>query len=68
MIRLPSPPRKMSAPAPPIDFLNKFNEVIAFQQNLSSALEQQQIANDLTTTVTSLNAENKAEAVSWFNG
>ncbi len=34
MIRLPSPPRKMTAPAPPIDFLNKFNEVIIFQQNL----------------------------------
>ena len=62
MIRLPSPPRKMTAPAPPIDFLNKFNEVITFQQNLSSALEQQQIANDFTTSVATLNAEeNKAE-------
>ena len=68
MIRLPSPPRKMTAPAPPIDFLNKFNEVITFQQNLSSALEQQQIANDFTTSFATLNAENKAEAVSWFNG
>ena len=68
MIRLPSPPRKMTAPAPPIDFLNKFNEVITFQQNLSSALEQQQIANDFTTSVAALDAENKAEAVSWFNG
>ena len=68
MIRLPSPPRKMTAPAPPIDFLNKFNEVITFQQNLSSALEQQQIANDFTTSFAKLNAENKAEAVSWFNG
>lgn len=68
MIRLPTPPRKMTAPAPPIDFLNKFNEVITFQQNLSSALEQQQIANDFTTSVATLDAENKAEAVSWFNG
>ncbi len=68
MIRLPSPPRKMTAPAPPIDFLNKFNEVITFQQNLSSALEQQQIANDFTTSVATLNAEDKAEAVSSFNG
>ena len=51
MIRLPSPPRKMTAPAPPIDFLNKFNEVITFQQNLSSALEQQQIANRLDYSI-----------------
>ena len=68
MIRLPSPPRKMTVPAPPLDFLNKFNEVISFQQNLASALEQQQIANELKTTVTTLQAEENAEAKSWFNG
>ena len=31
-------------------------------------LGQQQIANELTTSVSTLNAEDKAEAVSWFNG
>ena len=68
MIRLPSPPRKMTAPAPPIDFLNKFNEIITIQQNLSSALEQQQRQNELKTDVSTLTSELNAEAKSWFNG
>ena len=68
MIRLPSPPKKMTVPAPPIDFLNRFNEIITFQQNLSSALQQQQIFNEQRTTVSTLEAEQNAEAKSWFNG
>ena len=68
MIRLPTPPKQLSAPAPPIDFLNKFNEVIRFQQNLASAIEQQQIFNEQKTTVSTLEAEENAEAKSWFNG
>ena len=68
MIRLPNPPRKMTVPAPPLDFLNKFNEIIAFQQNLSSALEQQQRQNELKTDVSTLTSELNAEAKSWFNG
>jgi len=68
MIRLPTPPKQMSAPSPPIDFLNKFNEVIRFQQNLASAIEQQQILNEQRTTVSTLEAEENAEAKSWFNG
>ena len=68
MIRLPTPPKQMTAPAPPIDFLNKFNEVIRFQQNLASAIEQQQILNEQRTTVSTLEAEENAEAKSWFNG
>ena len=50
------------------DFLNKFNEVIRFQQNLASAIEQQQILNEQRTTVSTLEAEENAEAKSWFNG
>ena len=68
MIRLPNPPKKMTVPAPPIDFLNRFNEIITFQQNLSSALQQQQILNEQKTTVSTLEAEENAEAKSWFNG
>jgi hypothetical protein len=68
MIRLPNPPKKMTVPAPPIDFLNRFNEIITFQQNLSSALQQQQILNEQRTTVSTLEAEENAEAKSWFNG
>ena len=68
MIRLPTPQRQMTAPAPPIEFLNKFNEVIRFQQNLASSLEQQQIQNEQKTTVSTLEAEENAEAKSWFNG
>ena len=68
MIRLPNPPRKMTVPAPPLDFLNKFNEIITFQQNLASALEQQQRQNELTTDVSTLTSEENAEAKSWFNG
>ena len=58
----------MTVPAPPLDFLNKFNEIIAFQQNLSSALEQQQRQNELKTDVSTLTSELNAEAKSWFNG
>jgi hypothetical protein len=68
MIRLPSPPKQMTAPAPPIEFLNKFNEVITFQNNLASALQQQQIITDLSTSVSTKNAEDAAEAKGWFNG
>jgi hypothetical protein len=68
MIRLPNPPKKMTVPAPPIDFLNKFNEVITFQQNLASALEQQQRTNDLSTSASTKQAENASEAKGWFNG
>ena len=68
MIRLPNPPKKMTAPAPPIDFLNKFNEVITFQNNLASALEQQQRINDLSTSASTKNVEDVAEAKGWFNG
>ena len=68
MIRLPTPPKKMTVPAPPLDFLNKFNEIITFQQNLSSALEQQQRQNELKTDVSTLTSELNAEAKSWFNG
>ena len=68
MIRLPNPPKQMTAPAPPIDFLNKFNEVITFQQNLASALEQQQRTTDLSTSASTKNAEDVAEAKGWFNG
>mgnify|MGYP003117538300 FL=1 len=68
MIRLPNPPKKMIVPAPPIDFLNRFNEIITFQQNLSSALEQQQILNEQKTNTSTLEAEQNAEAKSWFNG
>ena len=68
MIRLPTPPKQMTGPAPPIAFLNKFNEVIRFQQNLASAIEQQQIFNEQKTTVSTLEAEENAEAKSWFNG
>jgi hypothetical protein len=68
MIRLPNPPKKMTVPAPPIDFLNKFNEVITFQNNLASALEQQQRITDLSTSVSTKNAEDAAEAKGWFNG
>ena len=68
MIRLPNPPKPMTAPAPPIDFLNKFNEVIAFQNNLAFALEQQQRTNDLSTSASTKNVEDVAEAKGWFNG
>ena len=68
MIRLPNPPKQMTAPAPPIDFLNKFNEVIAFQNNLASALQQQQTITNLSTSVSTKNAEDAAEAKGWFNG
>jgi hypothetical protein len=68
MIRLPNPPKKMTVPAPPIDFLNKFNEVITFQQNLASALEQQQRTTDLSTSASTKNVEDVAEAKGWFNG
>jgi hypothetical protein len=68
MIRLPSPPKQMTAPAPPIEFLNKFNEVITFQNNLASALQQQQTITDLSTSVSTKNAEDAAEAKGWFNG
>ena len=68
MIRLPNPPKKMTVPAPPLDFLNKFNEVITFQQNLASALEQQQRTTDLSTSASTKNVENVAEAKGWFNG
>ena len=68
MIRLPNPPKQMTAPAPPIDFLNKFNEVITFQQNLASALEQQQRTTDLSTSASTKNVEDAAEAKGWFNG
>ena len=68
MIRLPNPPKQMTAPAPPIDFLNKFNEVITFQQNLASALEQQQRTTDLSTSASTKNVEDVAEAKGWFNG
>ena len=68
MIRLPNPPKQMTAPAPPIEFLNKFNEVITFQQNLASALEQQQRTTDLSTSASTKNVEDVAEAKGWFNG
>jgi hypothetical protein len=68
MIRLPNPPKQMTAPAPPIDFLNKFNEVITFQINLASALQQQQTITNLSTSVSTKNAEDAAEAKGWFNG
>jgi hypothetical protein len=58
----------MTAPAPPIDFLNKFNEVITFQNNLASALEQQQRTTDLSTSASTKNVEDVAEAKGWFNG
>ena len=51
-----------------VKILNKFNEVIRFQQNLASAIEQQQIFNEQKTTVSTLEAEENAEAKSWFNG
>tara|TARA_R100000935_G_C2777866_1_gene140417 strand:- start:336 stop:542 length:207 start_codon:yes stop_codon:yes gene_type:complete len=68
MIRLPKPPKTIGAPVPIVDYYNKFNEMINFQQNLISALEVQQKNNELKTSVTSQQSEFNAEAKSWFNG
>jgi|TARA_E500000305_G_scaffold17616_1_gene12991 hypothetical protein len=67
-MRYPTPPKNIGAPSPAIDFFNKFNEMIKFQQNLISALEIKQKQVDLSTSVSTQKAEDKAEAKAWFNG
>ena len=67
-IRLPKPPKGMTAPSPVLDYFNKFNEVIKFTQDLTSAIDIQQRQNDLTTSVSTKQTENNSEANSWFNG
>jgi|TARA_R110002124_G_scaffold171983_2_gene339663 hypothetical protein len=68
MIRLPKPPKGMVAPSPVLDYFNKFNEVIKFTQDLTSAIDIQQRQNNLTTSVSTQQAEKNSEANSWFNG
>lgn len=54
MIRLPTP----------VDI----NGYVRWARQLIQSLELQQRANELTTTTATKDAEDKAEAVSWFNG
>jgi hypothetical protein len=67
MIRLPKPPLNIGAPLPVLDYFNKFNEIIRFQQNLVYAIEIQQKSNNFTTSATTKKAEEQSEATSWFN-
>tara|TARA_R110002020_G_scaffold189217_3_gene388152 strand:+ start:1840 stop:2046 length:207 start_codon:yes stop_codon:yes gene_type:complete len=68
MTRLPTPPTRIPAPSPALDYFNKFNEVIIFQQNLSRTLEEQSIQNSFSQNASIKTISNEAEAISWFNG
>jgi len=54
MIRLPSP--------------TDINGYVRWARQLINTLELQQKNNELQTSTTTKDAEDKAEAVSWFNG
>jgi len=68
MIRLPSPPKNIGAPSPVLDYYNKLNEMITFQQNLVITLENQQIQNDFSIVAGGQALEDSVEAKAWFNG
>tara|TARA_R110000796_G_C14542922_1_gene433098 strand:+ start:1973 stop:2179 length:207 start_codon:yes stop_codon:yes gene_type:complete len=68
MIRLPSPPRNIGAPSSVLDFYNKLNEMITFQQNLISGLEFQQTQNDFSVAAGGKSIEDSSDAKAWFNG
>ena len=54
MIRLPAP--------------TGIDSYLRWARQLIQSLELQQKSNELTTSGATKDAENKAEAVSWFNG
>tara|TARA_R110001592_G_C12949910_1_gene731251 strand:- start:55 stop:219 length:165 start_codon:yes stop_codon:yes gene_type:complete len=54
MIRLPSP--------------TSIDNYLRWARQLIQSLELQQKSNELNTSSITKNAEDKAEAVSWFNG
>ena len=68
MIRLPTPPKRIPAPSPVLDYYNKFNEMINFQQNLARALEEQQIQNSFAQNASLKILSDESQAISWFNG
>jgi|TARA_R110001592_G_scaffold13016_1_gene60729 hypothetical protein len=68
MIRLPTPPLNIGAPAPVIDFYNKLNQMITFQQSLVKSLENQQTQNNFAQNAATKRSEDSAEAKGWFNG
>jgi hypothetical protein len=68
MIRLPTPPKRIPAPSPVLDYYNKFNEMINFQQNLARALEEQEIQNSFSQNASLRILSDESQAISWFNG
>lgn len=68
MIRLPTAPKKIPAPSPALDYYNKFNEMINFQQNLARALEEQEIQNSFAQNASLRILSDESQAISWFNG
>tara|TARA_R100001086_G_C11788895_1_gene245660 strand:+ start:175 stop:381 length:207 start_codon:yes stop_codon:yes gene_type:complete len=68
MIRLPTPPKNIGAPLPVLDYYNKMNEMIAFQQALVKNLETQQTQTDFSQSASIKQSENASEAKGWFIG
>jgi len=68
MIRLPTPPSLMSAPAPAEAFLGRFNAIIQYTINLNSSLEIQQIETTRTLFSVGKEIENQATAKGFFFG
>jgi|TARA_R100001509_G_C4799907_1_gene192737 hypothetical protein len=67
-VRLPIPPTVISAPAPAEAFLGKFNAMIAFNQNLISALEIKELQNSNQILTSNQDTEDRATAVGFFLG
>lgn len=53
---------------PVLDYFNKMNEMIAFQQNLVKNLENQQTINDFSQSAANKQSEDSSEAKGWFVG
>jgi hypothetical protein len=68
MIRLPTPPSLMNAPAPVESFFARFNAIIQYTINLNSSLEIQQIETTRTLFSVGKEIENQATAKGFFFG
>tara|TARA_R100001369_G_scaffold8771_1_gene21140 strand:+ start:100 stop:306 length:207 start_codon:yes stop_codon:yes gene_type:complete len=68
MIRLPTPPSLMNAPAPAEAFLARFNSIIQYTINLNQALEIQQIETTRSLFSVGKEIENQATAKGFFFG
>ena len=68
MLRLPTPPSLMNAPAPTYTFLGRFNAIIQYTINLNSSLEIQQIETTRTLFSVGKEIENQATAKGFFFG